>query len=61
MVVAAEIAQIFYLCCIERTDNDVALTGGRVEEGLAYIGIYGNIPGMNVGRNAFLFQIIAGK
>ena len=47
-IALAEISHALHLLGIERTENDVAFLCLRVEQCLAYVGIYGHIPCVHI-------------
>ena len=61
VVVAAEVGQGLHLLRVERTEDDVALAGTVLQEGLANIGVDGNIPGSDVGGDAGASEAVAGQ
>ena len=55
----AEARQRSHLLGIERTEDDVALVGTFLQQGGTDIRIYRHVPGMNIGRDSLLLQLIA--
>ena len=60
IVLLHKIGKHLHLFGIERSENDIALSSGRVFQNLGHISILGGIPSMNVNRQTRLLQTVAG-